>query len=57
VGAGVEYAFTNRWSARLEYRYTDFGRWTDMPTLFASAFNEKHRETQQAVRAGVSYRF
>lgn len=57
LGAGAEYAFTNNWSARVEYRYTDFGRRTDAPAIFGGAFNNRHRETQQAVRAGVSYRF
>jgi outer membrane immunogenic protein len=28
VGAGVETALWGRWKARLEYRYTDFGRYT-----------------------------
>ncbi len=27
IGAGVEYAFTNNWTGRIEYRYYDFGRW------------------------------
>lgn len=49
VGGGVEYALTNNWSARLEYRYTDWGKinntWIDA------------RRTEHAVRAGVSYRF
>ena len=50
VGAGVEYALTNNWSARLEYRYTDWGKvntglWNDI------------RRTEHAVRAGVSYHF
>lgn len=49
VGGGVEYALTNNWSARVEYRYTDWGKvnngWIDA------------RRTEHAVRAGVSYRF
>lgn len=51
VGAGVEYALTNNWSARVEYRYTDWGKintaWTN---------NSIHR-TEHAVRVGASYRF
>jgi outer membrane immunogenic protein len=57
LGGGVEYAVTRNWSARLEYRYTDYGRRTDAPAIFGGTFNQRHRETQQAVRAGVSYRF
>ena len=42
LGGGVEYAFASRWSAWLEYLYSDFGCWN---------------ETQQAVRAGYTYHF
>jgi opacity protein-like surface antigen len=31
VGGGLEYAVTNNWSVRAEYRYSDFGRYTDFP--------------------------
>jgi outer membrane immunogenic protein len=59
LGGGLEYAFTNAWSANIEYRYTDFGRRTDVPAIFSvfNTFSEHHRETQQAVRTAVSYRF
>jgi outer membrane immunogenic protein len=58
AGGGVEYAFTNNWSARVEYRYTDFGTVTD--TLAATApvsTTVRRRETDNRVQAGLSYRF
>lgn len=57
LGGGVEYAFTNSWSARVEYRYTDFGHYTDRPAVFSSTFLERHHETEHTGRVGVSYRF
>lgn len=58
VGAGVQYAIDNNWSARLEYRYTDaFGTSKTslapaVPTGFARASLSDH-----SVRVGLSYRF
>ncbi len=58
VGGGVEYAVTNNISLRAEYRFTDFGNVTD--TLGHSTnggVNVRHRETDNRVQGGVSYRF
>ena len=30
LGGGVEYAVNDHWSARVEYRYSDFGHLTDV---------------------------
>ena len=59
VGGGVEYAFTNNISARVEYRYSDFGSFVDSTTFSGAGvpFNVYHRETMQRVQAGISYRF
>lgn len=60
LGAGMEYAFTRNWTARIEYRYTDFGRFTDpvpVGVAFWGGFNHQHRVQEQAVRVGVSYKF
>lgn len=58
VGGGVEYAFTNNWSARVEYRYTDFGSFNDtLGNSTGGAVNVRHRETDNRVQAGISYRF
>jgi outer membrane immunogenic protein len=59
VGGGIEYAVTNNWSVRAEYRYSDFGRFTDSP--FAAApggpLSVRHHLTENQVQAGFSYKF
>jgi outer membrane immunogenic protein len=62
AGGGVEYAITNNWSVRVEYRYLDFGRITESPFAgqlpFANSFvSLRHRLTENQVQAGFSYRF
>ena len=58
VGGGVEYAFTNNWSLRAEYRYTDFGNNTDVLTnSTGSGVAVRHRITDNRVQAGFSYKF
>ncbi|MDQ6868595.1 MAG: porin family protein [Pseudomonadota bacterium] len=59
VGGGLEYAVTNNWSIRAEYRYSDFGRSPDFPfsslTLGNVSFTHHLKESQ--VQAGFSYKF
>jgi outer membrane immunogenic protein len=59
VGGGVEYAITDNWSVRAEYRYSDFGRSPDFPfpTLTLGNVSFTHHLTQNQVQAGFSYRF
>ena len=61
LGAGLEYALNNNWSARVEYRYTDFGSFTNstgaVPVTMWSNENIKHKLQEHAVRVGVTYRF
>ena len=58
VGGGIEYAFTNNFSIRAEYRYTDFGSFTDnLANSTGGAFNVSHRETDNRVQGGFSYKF
>ncbi len=54
AGGGVEYAITNNWSVRVEYRYTDYGRY-DFGVGFPVALREN--ETDNRVEAGFSYKF
>ncbi|MGH6844103.1 MAG: outer membrane protein [Methylocella sp.] len=58
IGGGIEYAVTGNWSIRAEYRYVDFGHIGDA-THFAYGFCSfvNHHETENAVRAGFSYKF
>ena len=59
VGGGLEYAVTNNWSIRAEYRYSDFGRSPDFP--FSSktfgTVSATHHLTENQVQAGFSYKF
>jgi len=58
VGGGIEYAVTPNWSIRAEYRYADFGDFTQpAPFTFGFASSVNHHETENAVRAGFSYKF
>jgi outer membrane immunogenic protein len=56
VGGGVDYAFTNNWIGRAEYRYANFGTFSYVPTIFP-AFTENHKITESAVRLGLAYKF
>jgi len=53
VGAGFEYGFTPNLTARVEYRYTDFG---DSDFDFDGA-DVNADLTTNAVRVGVAYKF
>lgn len=56
VGAGIAYAINNNWSARLEYRYSNFGTRTDALT-FAPPLTVSHRVDSHRVMGGLTYRF
>ena len=65
IGAGVEYAFTPNWSAKIEYQHMGFGNKTitypfaNVPPFLAGTFNVTASDSERAdiVRAGVNYRF
>ena len=57
LGAGIEYAIANNWTARAEYRYTDFGTKSDTLVMTYPGFTSKNHVTDHAVRLGVSYKF
>ncbi len=58
VGGGVEYAITNNVSLRAEYRYTDFGKSTDvLGNSTAGGVAVRHSVTDNRVQAGFSYKF
>ena len=58
VGGGVEYALLNNVALRVEYRYSDFGSFTDPLAAAATpSATVRHHETLQRVQAGVSYLF
>ena len=56
VGGGVEYAVDNNWSIRAEYRYTDFGYFSQYsPTALGAAVSQ--HEIDNRVQVGFSYKF
>ena len=55
IGAGAAYRFTPNWSARLEYRYSDFGKQTHL--LAAGPFSVRHERNTHRVMAGLTYHF
>jgi outer membrane immunogenic protein len=62
LGAGAEYALTQNWLARVEYRYSDFGTVNqDVATgAFTASAQGNHVEVKQhdqLVSLGISYKF
>jgi len=58
AGGGIEYAVTNNWSVRAEYRYTDFGSYNVfLANSTAGTVTTQKCETDNAVTAGFSYKF
>lgn len=57
VGGGVEWAMFGNWSARGEYRFTDFGDLTNNSAVAFPAFTYKHDPQFHAVRGYLTYRF
>lgn len=56
AGVGAEYLLNDSFSARLEYRYADFGTQKDLPVdMWNEQFNQ--RLTEQSVRMGAAYHF
>ncbi|MBN9085030.1 MAG: hypothetical protein BGP04_06480 [Rhizobiales bacterium 62-17] len=62
LGAGVEYAISGNWSAKLEYLYYDLGRTSGVgiqtnPVNPAEFMTARFRNNGHIVRAGINYRF
>ena len=57
LGAGVEYAVTDSLSARVEYRYADYGKASYVAKSAFLGLTGKQEPRDQSVRVGVSYRF
>jgi outer membrane immunogenic protein len=60
AGVGVEYAFTDRWSAKIEYNHMDLGsdslRFTDQITSNVW-MDADIKQRIDIVKVGVNYRF
>ncbi len=58
VGGGVEYAITNNWSVRAEYRYTDYGNINEVEAFSTGgAYSVTKHETDNKMQIGFSYKF
>jgi len=60
IGAGVEHAFDDNWSVKLEYLYADFGNQdfnTTNPTFPPQVFGHSFDLDMHIVRAGLNLRF
>jgi outer membrane immunogenic protein len=60
VGAGLEYALSANLSARVEYRFSDFGTLTNPITsggAFWNHYMDSHSVQENAVLFGISYKF
>ena len=62
VGLGIEYAFAQNWSAKVEYNYLDFGTERILYTgngaiPGALPFDEDIRQRIQVVKVGLNYKF
>lgn len=55
VGGGVEYAFQENWTAKLEYLYTDYGKQGRSDPIFATPW--KTDLQTHDVRIGINYAF
>jgi len=56
AGAGVEFALTNQWSAKLEYLHVDLGRF-DCGAACGAAGTDNVSFHDNLVRGGINYRF
>lgn len=59
IGAGLEYAVTDNLIARVEYRYTDYGKkdYLDYAASAEGRFNDRINLKTHTIRAGISYKF
>jgi outer membrane immunogenic protein len=55
VGGGLEYAITDHWTARGEYIFSDYGRYT--VNYGNNAASERHYATDNALRFSINYKF
>lgn len=57
IGAGLEYAMPEHFTARLDYRYYDFGSYTDSPGTVFPGYRYRQEPRLNSVTAGISYNF
>ena len=57
AGAGLEFAFSNNWSAKVEYLYLDFGRSETSVAALGVSAAVRRELTDHIARVGINYRF
>ena len=57
VGAGIEWAFLDHWSAKLEYLYIDFGSRDNVAIPGGPFIITNGHFIDNVARAGVNYKF
>ncbi len=58
IGGGIEYAFTNNWTGRIEYRYYNFGtNNSPFSDTFLGSTYTRTTLTDNVVRVGLAYKF
>ena len=58
AGAGLEYAFVDHWSAKIEYDYLGFGsKALNFSTPLQPAYTTNANLNVQEVKAGLNFRF
>jgi len=59
AGAGIEHAFGNNWSAKVEYNYTRFGIRTEAICFVAvvQCEDNRFRQHMHLVKVGINYRW
>jgi outer membrane immunogenic protein len=58
AGAGLEYAFAQNWTAKIEYDYLGFGNETlSLPTTSFPAYSSNASLNVQEVKAGINFKF
>ena len=57
AGVGIHISLTKHLVGRIEYRHSDFGKITNVPTIYASGFAQHHDMNEDVIRLGLSYKF
>ena len=59
AGGGIEYAINNNWSVMGEFRYSDFGHISDVPSypFPGLSYTANRHLSQNQVQFGFSYKF